>query len=173
MKNKLYIYITSIFFIFIFIIFFLGLKKSNIYVPNENTNITLENFESTDFFNGDKIFINNILSKDEYYLINIWASWCLPCRSEHPYLIKLKNVKSLKLIGINYRDKKENASKFLKEFRNPFDKILTDQDGTISIVLGAYGVPESFLVKNNKIVKKIIGPIDQKKYLDTLKLINE
>ena len=79
-------------------------------MPNENTNITLENFESTDFFNGDKIFINNILSKDEYYLINIWASWCLPCRSEHPYLIKLKNVKSLKLIGINYKDKKENAS---------------------------------------------------------------
>tara|TARA_B100001769_G_C22066391_1_gene573778 strand:+ start:719 stop:955 length:237 start_codon:yes stop_codon:yes gene_type:complete len=71
------------------------------------------------------------------------------------------------------RIKKKNASQFLKQLRNPFDKIINDKDGTISINLGAYGVPETFLIKNNKIVKKVIGPINEKNYVEILKEINE
>ena len=173
MKIKFFQSLLVIILFLVFVIFYKSLQKPNIYTPNIGIKKVVPSFEATIFDTNEKIDSKEIFKNDNFYLINIWASWCLPCRSEHPYLMKFKNEKSLKLIGINYKDKKENASQFLKEFRNPFDKILTDEDGTISIVLGAYGVPETFLVKNNKIVKKIIGPIDQKKYLDTLKLINE
>ena len=110
---------------------------------------------------------------NEFYLINIWASWCLPCKIEHKFLVKFQDESQIKLIGINYKDKKKNATKFLRELKNPFDRIIIDKDGTISINLGAYGVPETFLIKNNKIIKKIIGPINNKNYLEILKKINE
>tara|TARA_Y100001958_G_C21236281_1_gene562783 strand:- start:525 stop:1046 length:522 start_codon:yes stop_codon:yes gene_type:complete len=173
MKNNILISLTLLIFLFFFVIFYFGLKNSNIYIPNKDINIKLVNFESVDFFNKEKIYSKDLFTGNEFYLINIWASWCIPCKSEHPFLLKFKNESSVKLIGINYKDKTENASKFLKEFKNPFDRILSDRDGTLSINLGAYGVPETFLIKNNKIVKKIIGPIDNKKYLTILKKINE
>ncbi len=173
MKHKLLLSFISIIFIFFFVVFFIGLKKSNIYVPSNQVNERLTNFETIDFFNEQKINSEDIFSENGFYIINIWASWCLPCKAEHPFLIKLKNETSVKIIGINYKDKNENASKFLKDLRNPYDKILKDKDGTISINLGAYGVPETFLIKNKKIIKKIIGPINDKKYANLLKKINE
>ncbi len=173
MKNKFFIFLTSTIFIFFFTVLFLGLNKSNIYTPNQQLESKIENFEVTDFFNEDKIFLEDLLSGDHFYLINIWSSWCIPCQDEHRYLVKIKNETSIKLIGINYKDKQENAQKFLNEYKNPFDRILNDKNGTISINFGAYGVPETFLVKNKKIVKKIIGPINNKKYFNILKKINE
>ena len=103
--------------------------------------------------------------------MNIWASWCVPCRLEHNFLMKLKANENLKIIGLNYKDKEKNALNFLKELKNPYDKILTDEDGTIAIDWGDYGVPESFLIHNKKIIKKIIGPIDENLYLEIERLI--
>ena len=74
----------------------------------------------------------------------------------------LKKRKNLEIIGLNYKDKNDNAKIFLNELGNPFELIISDKDGTIAIDWGAYGVPESFLVHNKKILKKIIGPIDEK-----------
>ena len=71
---------------------------------------------------------------------------------------KLKSHKNLEIIGLNYKDKKENANEFLKELNNPYEIIILDKDGTLAIEWGAYGVPESFLIQNQKIIKKIIGP---------------
>jgi len=173
MKNKFVIPLIAILFIFFFAIFFIGLKKTNIYVPSNQIDEKLSTFETVDFFNRQKITSGDVFLDNEFYIINIWASWCVPCRAEHPYLLKLKKETSVKLIGINYKDKTENAYKFLDEFKNPYDRILEDNDGTVSIALGAYGVPETFLIKNMKIIKKIIGPIDDEKYLNILKKINE
>ena len=93
--------------------------------------------------------------------INIWASWCLPCREEHQYIKKLSRIDNLKLVGLNYKDKTKNAQKFLEDIGNPFDIILSDTDGTKSIFLGAYGVPETLILDSElKILKKYIGPID-------------
>ena len=105
-----------------------------------------------------------IFKNDKFYLLNIWASWCVPCREEHAYLLNLSESSDLELIGLNYKDKSENAKKFLDELNNPYDFILSDKDGTISIEWGAYGVPESFLIYNKKVIKKIIGPISQKSF---------
>ena len=105
--------------------------------------------------------------------IIIFASWCAPCRTEHKYLLNLSNDnKEIKIVGINFKDKKNNAINFLKELGNPYDFVGKDLEGKISILFGVYGIPESILIDSNLIViKKIIGPIDQNQYDDILDLI--
>jgi len=104
-------------------------------------------------------------------LFNIWASWCLPCRDEHKFLIDLSKDKIIQIIGLNYKDKNENAEKFLKDLKSPYKIILSDIDGTIAIEWGAYGVPETFLIYDKKIIKKIIGPINKKSLFEIKEII--
>ena len=116
--------------------------------------------------------MRNLFNDEKYVLINIWASWCAPCRQEHEFISKLSRIKNLKIIGINYKDKKNNALKFLNRLGNPYDIILEDFDGTKSIFLGAYGVPETLIVdKKFKILKKYIGPINYENSIEIKKLI--
>ena len=160
MKTKILLPFTIVSFLFIFFILYVGLNRSNIYTPEKVINKKIPTFK-VKVFNSEKeltsieIFENNI-----YYLLNIWASWCIPCRDEHPYLMELKKNEKLKIVGLNYKDKVKNANKFLNELRNPYTLILSDTDGTIAIEWGAYGVPETFLIYNGKIIKKIIGPMN-------------
>ena len=102
-----------------------------------------------------------IFQSDKLYLLNIWSSWCVPCRKEHPFLMELKKNDELKVIGMNYKDTKKNAKIFLKELGNPYEKIIFDSKGINAIEWGAYGVPESFLINDNKIIKKYIGPLNK------------
>ena len=115
---------------------------------------------------SDKIF-----QKNKYYLVNIWASWCVPCREEHIFLMNLSNQKNIEIIGLNYKDNKKNAQNFLDELGNPFKMILFDQDGTISIEWGAYGVPETFLIYNKKIIQRYIGPLDKNFLIEIKEII--
>ena len=82
-------------------------------------------------------------------------------REEHEYLMSLSQQRNIKLIGLNYKDNVINAQKFLEELGNPFEKILVDIEGVQAIEWGAFGVPESFLILNNKVVKKYIGPLNE------------
>ena len=162
MKNKI-LPISIIFvFIIIFIIFYKGLQNTNIYTPDSKTSFEVPSV-SVKLFNSDEI-INTleIFNSDKFYLLNIWSSWCVPCREEHPILMELTKNDYLKVIGINYKDTKKNADNFLKELGNPYDNIIFDNKGTNAIEWGAYGVPESFLINNNKIIKKYIGPLNKK-----------
>ena len=172
MKSKTFPLLIFVIFIIVFLVFYKGLKNSNIYTPEKNFEKNIPSFEGKKFASKNVINSNEIFYKDDYYLLNIWASWCLPCREEHPYLLKLKKNSFIKIIGINYKDKKDNALKFLDEFENPYFTILNDQNGTASIEIGAYGVPESLILnKEKKIIKKIIGPIDKKKFNEIKKLL--
>ena len=171
MKNRYFFIIIGLFFFF-FIVLFEGLKNPNVYIPELQEEKNLSRFEAIDFYSNKKISSLEIFNDNKFYLINIWASWCLPCREEHNYLIKLKEQNLIRLIGINYKDDSENAIKFLNEMGNPYSKILKDSNGTVSIQLAAYGVPETFIIdKNKKIIKKIIGPIDKKIYNEILLII--
>ena len=161
MKNKLIPLSIVLVFIIIFIIFFKGLQNTNIYTPNSKSSFEVPSV-SVKLFNSNEI-VNTleIFSSDKFYLLNIWSSWCVPCRQEHSILMELTKNDNLKVIGINYKDTKKNANNFLKELGNPYDNIIFDNNGTNAIEWGAYGVPESFLINNNKIIKKYIGPLNK------------
>ncbi len=174
MNNRYFKYFIVIFLIFTFFIFYYGLKKKNFYTTEDISIKKFPNLILNDFYTDSTTSFDDILKGSNYYLVNIWASWCLPCREEHPYLVQLKKNLSIKIIGINYKDKRDNALKFLDEYENPYTVILNDKDGTTSIEIGAYGVPESFILnEEKKIVKKIIGPIDKKKFNEIKKLIKK
>ena len=173
MKKKLvYLFISSIF-LFIFIVFFLGLNKENLYTPKEVKNKKLAIFDSNELYSNKEFNSKEIIDNNKFTLINVWSSWCIPCRSEHSILMSLSKNLDLYIIGLNYKDKKNNSTKFLEELGNPFSKILIDPDGIISISLGAYGVPETFLVNNkSEIIKKYIGPLTNDNISEIKKIIN-
>ena len=170
MKNKILPSSVIIIFGIIFFIFFKGLEETKIYSPENNTKKEVPIFNTKEFFSGENLKSSSIFELDKIYLLNIWSSWCIPCRKEHPFLMSLNSDNKVNIIGMNYKDNFKNAENFLKELGNPYKKIFVDLDGTIAIEWGAYGVPESFLIYNNKIIKRYIGPLNQK-LIDEMKLL--
>ncbi len=171
MKSKIYPIVLFVIFIIVFIVFYRGLKNSNIYIPDKNVEKNIPSFEVKKFASRDIISSHEIFDGDNYYLLNIWASWCVPCKAEHKYLMNLSREKNINIVGLNYKDSYKNAKIFLDELNDPYNLIITDNDGIIAIEWGAYGVPESFLIYKNKIIKKIIGPINEKILIEIKGLI--
>jgi cytochrome c biogenesis protein CcmG, thiol:disulfide interchange protein DsbE len=98
--------------------------------------------------------------KGKVSLVNVWASWCVPCHDEAPLLTELGKDKRLQLVGINYKDVPDNARRFLGRYGNPFSVVGVDGNGRASIEWGVYGVPETFVVgRDGTIVYKLVGPI--------------
>jgi len=103
-------------------------------------------------------------------LVNVWASWCVPCHDEVPFLEQLSQDKRIQLVGINYKDAPDNARRFLNRYGNPFVATGQDEAGRASIDWGVYGVPETFLVgRDGKIAYKLVGPITADNLARTLK----
>ena len=94
------------------------------------------------------------------YLLSVWASWCAACREEHPLLNELTSRKAVTIIGLNYKDKREDALRWLGALGNPYELSLSDQDGRLGIDLGVYGVPETFVIDKQGVIRyKQIGPM--------------
>ena len=154
--------ITVFILVFILTIFYLSLNRSSNYntkflVGNKLADIELKSLES------EKFFTNNDLKNNNYTLINFWASWCAPCRIEHQFLMILSKNKNIKILGVNFKDKKINALNFLEELGNPYYYLANDSTGKQSVNFGIYGIPESILIDNKlNILKKIIGPLNEK-----------
>lgn len=111
---------------------------------------------------GATAFTDNDLKEGEASIVNVWASWCVPCVAEHPILTDLTAM-GITVYGINYKDKPEDARLFLRRLGDPFAKIGTDPDGRTSIEWGVYGVPETFVVSGDgKIVYKTISQLTRK-----------
>jgi cytochrome c biogenesis protein CcmG, thiol:disulfide interchange protein DsbE len=93
-------------------------------------------------------------------LLNVWASWCVPCHDEAPLLMQLAGDRRIRVVGINYKDQPDNARRFLGRYGNPFAAVGADQNGRASIEWGVYGVPETFLIgRDGRIAYKLVGPI--------------
>ena len=169
-------FLILVFFVFCFLVFNKALINEKIYSPelkNEKT-IYLPNFSLPQLYSYDIVQLSKVIQNKEFSLVNVWASWCVPCREENDLLKNLSSISSLQIIGINYKDRKKNSIKFLNDYGNPFKYNLIDKDGTESINLGAYGVPETFLVnKNRKILIKIIGPINDKDVKKIREIVND
>ena len=98
--------------------------------------------------------------KGKVSVVNVWASWCVPCHDEAPLLTKLGQDKRLQFVGINYKDAADNARRFLGRYGNPFGIVGVDGNGRASIEWGVYGVPETFVVgREGTIVYKMVGPV--------------
>ena len=101
--------------------------------------------------------------KGKVTLVNFWASWCVPCRQEHPVILELSKDPRLTVVGVNYKDGSENALRFLGELGNPFAAVGVDPRGKAAIDWGVYGIPESYLVgADGTILYKRVGPFDDK-----------
>ena len=104
--------------------------------------------------------LSNATFKGSVTLVNVWASWCVPCRDEVPFLDQLSRDKRIQLVGINYKDSPDDARRFLNRFGNPFVANGRDASGRTSIDWGVYGVPETFLVgRDGHIAYKLVGPV--------------
>jgi len=104
--------------------------------------------------------LSNAAFQGELTLVNVWASWCVPCADEVPFLEKLSKDKRIKLVGINYKDPPDNARRFLNRYGNPFVAVGVDASGRTSIDWGVYGVPETYLIgRDGTIAYKLVGPV--------------
>ena len=170
-KKSIFSLIILILLIISFFVFKFALQKEKIYTPKMTDNHIFTDFKVQFLIDEKQINFNKVLTGKNFYLINIWSSWCEPCKDESEYLLELKNNTPIMMIGINYKDKKKNALKFLKLYGDPFEKIFVDKQGLISINFGAYGVPETFLINNdNKVLKKYIGPLNDEDVYEIKKI---
>ena len=171
MKKKLTPYLIILIFLITFVVFYKSLKDSNIYTPEVKINNDIPIFSAKLLLLNENSNSTEIFKSDQFYLLNIWASWCAPCRDEHPILMSLSKNNKLTIIGMNYKDNKKNAKSFLDKLGNPYEKIIVDKNGTNSIDWGAFGVPETFIIYNNKIIKKFIGPLNNELLIEIQKII--
>ena len=170
-KNSIFSLIILILLVISFFVFKSSLEKEKIYSPKMSDNNIFTDFRVQTLVEEKTINFEKAVSGKNFYLINIWSSWCEPCRDESDKLLELKNDTTIMMIGINYKDKKKNALNFLKLYGDPFEQIFVDKQGLISINFGAYGVPETFLINNdNKVLKKYIGPLNEEDVYEIKKI---
>ncbi len=155
-------------------VFLIGLQGDPREIPSPFIGKPAPNFSLPELYDPSKIISNNSL-KGEVVLINVWASWCTACRQEHHHLLELTNKYNINLIGLDYKDTAQDAKNWLEEFKNPYSDIAFDHDGRVGIDWGVYGVPETFVLDKQGIIRhKVIGPIDDSIIQnDLLPLINE
>ena len=150
---------------FIFICLFFGLKKEDktLNSPLLNKPIPEINLNS---LKNEKLNKNDF--KNEIHLVNFFASWCVPCIVEHDFLFELKKQKPIKIYGVNYKDDVKNLEIWLKKLGNPYSKIGIDKTGITGINWGVNGIPESFLIDKNGIIKHKISGVITKKEIEKL-----
>ena len=98
--------------------------------------------------------------RGKVWVLNVWASWCVACREEHPLLVEMAKLNAVPIFGLNYKDKRDDALGWLARFGNPYTASLSDTEGLVGIDYGVYGVPETFVIdKAGVIRRKLIGPV--------------
>lgn len=147
--------------IFVVLVVFLavGLKLNPREVPSPLIGKPAPAFNLPQLKDPSKTFSPQEL-RGRVWLLNVWASWCVSCREEHPVLIELARTGEVPLYGLNYKDKREDALAWLKEMGDPYTLSAVDGDGRVGIDYGVYGVPETYVIDKNGIIRfKQIGPV--------------
>jgi len=174
MKNKIFI-IPGIIFFLIFLIFFylLTIDRNPTEIPSNLLNKNVPEFKTSTLIK-DKNFVSSVEFGNEVVLVNFFATWCKPCRDEHIYIKRFSNENGIRIIGINYKDNPKKAIKWLKKLGNPYSDIPVDKNGRIAIDWGVYGIPETFVVSADRVIKyRHVGPITNKLYKKINKLVKD
>lgn len=150
-----------------------GLTKDPNLLPSPLINHAIPEFTAPDLLKNHVILRKKIFLQ-HWTLLIVWSSWCLTCSDEQTFLIKLRKSHSIAIYGLNYRDDLNQAKLWLRKQGNPFQKIIFDPKGILAIDLGVYGVPESYLIDPQGIIRyKQIGPLTESIWLDIMaKIIN-
>ena len=113
------------------------------------------------------------ISKDDLLgrptLVNVWATWCPTCKSEHNELLRIAGGTDVRLVGVNYKDDSQQARNWLAQFGNPYELVIVDEDGALGVELGVYGAPETFLLdQSGRVVYKRVGDVNPRIWRDEL-----
>ena len=141
--------------------FFVGLNRDPREIPSPLVNQAAPAFSLQQLQVPSQQF-SPAAMRGQVWLFNVWASWCVSCRVEHPVLIKLAKTKLVPIVGLNYKDQRSDALQWLKQYGNPYLLSATDIDGRIGIDYGVYGVPETYVIDKQGIIRmKHIGPVTE------------
>ncbi len=149
-------------FLILVVFLWVGLRLNPREVPSPLIGKPAPQFDLSDVHDPGRHFSNrDMLGK--VWLLNVYASWCESCREEHPLLVEFSGKQIIPIIGLDYKDKPEDARKWLNQMGNPYELSVSDLDGRVGINFGVYGVPETYLIDKAGIIRdKIIGPITVK-----------
>jgi cytochrome c biogenesis protein CcmG/thiol:disulfide interchange protein DsbE len=156
--------------ILLIIVFFLwrGLEKDPNLLPSPLINQAIPEFSARDLLKNHATLRKKIFLQ-HWTLLIVWSSWCLTCTEEQSFLLKLHKSHFISIYGLNYRDKFNQAKLWLKKQGNPFQKIIFDPQGLFAIDLGVYGVPESYLIDPQGIIRyKQVGPLTASIWLENM-----
>ena len=165
MKNKFFIFPVLLFLSILLIFFYLLIIERNpLEIPSVLLNKKVPRFESNLLFKENKFISNNEFGNGKV-LVNFFASWCKPCIDEHKFIKLFEENPNLKIVGINFKDNKNNVTKWLKDLGNPYSDIVIDRNGSIAIDWGVYGIPETFVINSKGIIKyRHVGQINKSIY---------
>jgi len=142
-------------------------------IPSNLLNKNVPTFETNTLFKNGKFISKNEFGK-EITLVNFFATWCKPCLNEHKYIKLFSDEKKLRVIGVNYKDKPNNTKKWLEKLGNPYSEVLLDKNGNIGIDWGVYGIPETFVINSEGVIKyRHVGAITKKDFNKINILISE
>ncbi len=147
---------------------FAGLSLNPRQVPSPLIDKPAPEFELSQLHEPEKI----LSSKDnmgKVWLLNVWASWCVACRDEHPLLVQLANSGLVPVYGLNYKDESATAMQWLRQYGDPYEVSVVDPEGRVGIDYGVYGVPETYVIDKQGIIRhKQIGPVTVKSMEETI-----
>ena len=161
---RLFIILVPISFI---LFFYMILTEEDSYPGADYSNFNVPKFEIQNLAQDDLI---NEATLEGSYILNVWASWCITCLVEHPYLMEL-DKKGVNIVGLNYKDEKIDALNWLEKYGNPYELIIHDLKGTLALDLGVTGAPETFLIDDGRVVAHYQGEVNKRIWRDVFQPI--
>jgi len=148
--NRVTHYLPLVLFIFLILGLYTFLDREESDLRSVLLNKDFPNFSLSRLDNEEIVTQDDLLELPS--ILNVWATWCIACRVEHPFLMELKNESRIKIYGLNYKDDRNKAIKLLDQIGDPYEFSIFDKEGKLAIDLGVYGAPETFLIDNEGII---------------------
>ncbi|WP_439134088.1 DsbE family thiol:disulfide interchange protein [Pseudomaricurvus sp.] len=168
--SRLKLFIPLMIFAVLAAFFWRGLSLDPTAMPSALIDRPMPTF-SLPTVNDESLVITQNDLKGEVTLLNVWATWCVSCRVEHPYLVELAN-QGVKIVGVNYKDDVTEAQKWLKNLHNPYVYSIVDADGRLGIDLGVFGAPETYVLDRQGVIRyKHVGVVDDKVWSEQIEPI--